>query len=155
MVLRDADTGNEIIGFRRRGKAYLFLRDKDTKRFIRRLALFEVRLFSLIDYSIEEARKGNPIYADFELKTLCTPDDYFNLDTIKSKTFETINKCINELFGAYLVQLSEIKGFEYGSKIDLSLYRMHYKYKFVAIWKHHQRDRARTFSKYLNEVEQM
>ena len=43
-VEKDADTGDEIIYFVRRGRPYLYLRDAKTKTFIKRLRYVEKRL---------------------------------------------------------------------------------------------------------------
>lgn len=89
LILTDADTGDELLWFIRAKKQYLYLRDAKTKRFIKRLDAMEVRMYMVVDYSLEEAVKGNPLYLDAVAITKATPEDIGEMvdfdETIVSK----------------------------------------------------------------------
>jgi len=145
IILRDADTGNEIITFKRRGKWYSFLRDATTKRFIKKLNYVEVRVFHVIDYGKDKAKKDNPLYADFMSCTLVAPNEVRKLDKIEDKLSELNERKCNELFGmAVTEKLLEISGIEYGSELTTHTTYRDGKAEWEAIWKHHKGDRPRT-----------
>lgn len=147
LALVDADTGHELLHFVRRKKHYLYLRDKDTKRFIKKLDFMEVRYFQVVDYSEEQARKGNPLYVDAVGKSLLSPDvitelerceieDYEELETLIGKSLE---RRLVAMFGTFVVdQLVEDAGIEYGSKPSVTQRVTYGKFYYVVVWKHHK-----------------
>jgi hypothetical protein len=161
LILDDADTGNEILYFvrlfyRRRDairlkapRPYLYLRDRDTKRFIKRLDYMEIRLFMVVDYSIEEASKGNPVYIDAVGKTLVSAKDLHDkegrIEEIEGELEEGVRWHVIENFGdAVEHQLLVLAGVEYGSVPSVEQKYEAGKFYGVLVWKHHERDEPRS-----------
>jgi hypothetical protein len=111
----DADTGNEIIYFERKGKPYFYLRDKDTKKFIKRLEKIELRFYSEVEYDREHARKKNPIYADFVALRPVKPEEFPEIGDVEEDLIDALDFWVGSKFGG-VVELLEYRGFEYGSK---------------------------------------
>jgi len=133
----DADTGNEIIYFVRRTKPYLYLRDAKTKRFIKRLLYVEKRLYMVVDYSREEARKGNPLYVDAGIFTQLNPEEFTERDKIDTALEEPLKKEIKRLFGGVVVEeLLEPAGEEFGSKPEYATKHEQGKATYLVVWKH-------------------
>ena len=141
----DADTGNELLGFRRRGVPYIFLRDSKTKRFIHILRKIELRYFGVVDYSEELASKGNPIYADFSIRQSINPEQFQHLRKYEDKAETYLAEGVQKLFGVVVVNLIDMTGLEYGSKSTFNDTR----YKFDAVWKHHMDSKPRSKELYL------
>ncbi|MBS7270388.1 MAG: hypothetical protein KIH10_16325 [Candidatus Freyarchaeota archaeon] len=135
--ITDADTGNEVIHFVRRGKHYFYLRDATTKRFIKRLKTIEVRYYMVVDYSKEQARKGNPLYIDAGAYTQIKPEEYPELDQIENKLKKPIENTITKMFGkAVTDKLLEDAGVEYGSKPNYPTQHEQGKATVLTVWKH-------------------
>jgi hypothetical protein len=136
-IEKDADTGNEILYFVRRGKPYLYLRDAKTKIFIKRLKYVEKRLYMVVDYSYEEAKKGNPLYIDAGIFTQLKAEEFPERDKIDSKLDHALAQQIREMFGeAVAKQLLELAGEEYGSKPYYTTKHEDGKATYLAVWKH-------------------
>jgi hypothetical protein len=134
---KDADTGNEILYFVRRGKPYLYLRDAKTKWFIKRLRYVEKRLYMIVDYRKEEAKKGNPLYVDAGIFTQLNPEEFPERDKIDSKLDHVLTQQIREMFGeAVTKQLLELAGEEYGSKPEYTTKHETHKATYLVVWKH-------------------
>jgi hypothetical protein len=134
---KDADTGNEIIYFVRRGKPYLYLRDAKTKIFIKRLRYVEKRLYMVVDYRKEEAKKGNPLYIDAGIFTQLNPEEFPERDKIQSDLDHALTQQIREMFGEAVVEkLLELAGEEYGSKPEYTTKHEAHKATYLAVWKH-------------------
>jgi hypothetical protein len=161
IVLDDADTGDEILYFvrlfyRRRDairlkvpRPYLYLRDRDTKRFIKRLKEMEVRMFMVVDYSYEEAKKGNPLYVDAVGKSLLSAKDLYDkegrIEEIEGDLEEGVRWHVIENFGdAVEHQLLDLAGVEYGSMPSVEQKYEDGKFYGVLVWKHHERDEPRS-----------
>jgi hypothetical protein len=129
-VFIDSDTGNEIIYFIRRKRPYLYLRDKVTKRFIRRLRQMDVRAFFLIDYI---GRKANPIYVDAMATKAIVPQDIEYLDKIEDRLMNIAIEGTAKYFGWYVIRVGIESGYEYGSKITISK-----DVAFKIVWYHHK-----------------
>lgn len=115
-TVTDADTGNEIVMFYRRGRPYIFLRDPETKRFVKQLNKIELRYYEEVNYSRDQARRKNPIYADFVALLQVKPEEIDQLGELEEELREYLELWITEKFGG-VVELTEERGFEYGSKI--------------------------------------
>jgi len=117
-VIDDADTGNEILWFMRRGRPYLYLRDRDTKAFVRRLIGVEFRLFMVVDYDVTRAKKGNPLYIDATTVMALSPET-FEVKEEKEEVLESL--CVgkvSEYFGHYVSdEILDLSGLEYGSEV--------------------------------------
>jgi hypothetical protein len=111
----DSDTGNEIIYFKRKEKPYFYLRDKNTKRFIKRLGKIELRFYSEVEYNREHARSKNPIYADFVALRPVKPEEFDKINDIEEDLINALDFWVGSKFGG-VVGLLESRGFEYGSK---------------------------------------
>jgi hypothetical protein len=136
-VEKDADTGDEIIYFVRRGRPYLFLRDAKTKVFIKILRYVEKRLYMVVDYSKEEAAKGNPLYVDAGIFTQLNPEEFPERDRIDSDLDKALTQQIKEMFGEAVVrQLLELAGEEYGSKPEYATKHEEAKATYLVVWKH-------------------
>jgi len=153
LVFDDDDTGNEILHFVRRKKHYLYLRDRFTKRFIKRLVFMELRVFEVVDYSEEMAKKGNPLYIDAVGKTLLTPEAMVYFDVCEIEHSEEIEKPLDDgllrqmtrMFGSAVVnELFELAGYEHGSKPSVSQRYTYGKFYWVAVWKHHKEDEPKS-----------
>ena len=114
--ITDDDTGYGIVYFVRRGRPYLFLRDK-RKRFVRKLDFIEVRAYIEVRYSREEAKKANPIYVDTVAMILAKPDDImrYGMEHIRRRAMEEAWSFHRELFGSRIVTISYERGWEHGS----------------------------------------
>lgn len=145
VALDDSDTGHEIIFFYRRGRPYTFLRDKKTKRFIRILRRVELRVFMEVEYSEEEAKKGNPLYVDAVGKTLLMPHHIPKLEEIENKVEDMVVWIVRRLFGLYVAHgLLDLRGIEYGSIKTVEEEWEEGKVHYVVIWKHHPEDKGKT-----------
>jgi hypothetical protein len=134
---KDADTGNEILYFVRRGKPYLYLRDAKTKIFIKRLRYVEKRLYMVVDYRKEEAKKGNPLYVDAGIFTQLNPEEFPDRMRIDSSLDHALTQQIREMFGeAVTKQLLELAGEEYGSKPEYTTKHEEKKATYLVVWKH-------------------
>ena len=143
----DADTGEEIIFFWRRGKPYFFLRDIKTKRFIRKLNAIEVRVFLVVSYSKKMARKGNPIYCDLVVKTVIYPRYIEKIDDIERWLEDRGYSIIAEYFNWGVSGLAEISGVEYGSQIyQVDLRENYYprQYAYTIVWKHKEDEEGKS-----------
>lgn len=157
LVLVDADTGHELLHFVRRRKHFIYLRDKETKRFIKKLDFMELRYFQVVDYSEEQARKGNPLYIDAVGKSLLSPEtlfetvtelemceieDYERFETLIGKSLE---RRLVAMFGTFVVdQLLEDAGIEYSSEPSVTQRVTFGKFYYVVVWKHHKEDQPRS-----------
>lgn len=138
----DADTGNEIIFFYRRGRPYIYLRDRRTKRFIKRLKAIEVRVYTVIDYGKEKAKKANPIYVDNVVITTIKPEDMERLEEIEEELIDKSIEVIMRYFATPIVHYATISGIEYGSRVTKrGEYPKSYYYEIV--WKHHKKERGK------------
>lgn len=139
----DADTGEEIIFFIRRKRPFLFLRDRETKRWIAKLEAMEIRMYLVVEYPIEVAEKKNPVYCDAETKTSITPEDIDKADRIETWLMDRCIGAIRVYFNRGVAGLATVSGVEYGSKIDKSSLYPH-NYGFTLVWKHHKGDEPRS-----------
>jgi hypothetical protein len=134
---RDADTGNEILYFVRRGRPYLYLRNAKTKWFIKKLNYVEKRLYMVVDYSYEGAKKGNPLYIDAGIFTQINPEEFPERDKIDSKLDHALTQQIREMFGEAVVKkLLLLAGEEYGSKPEYTTKHEEEKATYLVVWKH-------------------
>ncbi|MEM2368415.1 MAG: hypothetical protein QXQ50_09320 [Candidatus Bathyarchaeia archaeon] len=137
-VEKDADTGEQIIYFVRKGREYLYLRDSVTKRFIRRLKTVEKRHYAVVDYSKEQAKKGNPLYIDSGAYTQLSPSEFPKRHEINAKLETAIENTITRMFGeAVTKQLLEPAGYEIGSKPYYNTKAQENKATVLVVWKHH------------------
>jgi hypothetical protein len=144
-IEKDADTGDEIIYFVRRGRPYLYLRDARTKWFIKRLHYVEKRLYMVVDYSFEEAKKGNPLYIDAGIYTQLNPEEFPERREIDSKMDKALKDKIKELFGEAVVKkLLEPAGEEYGSKPYYTTRHEEGKATYLVVWKHKPEEAPRS-----------
>jgi len=131
----DADTGNEIVAFIRKGKCYIYLRHPQTKRFIRKLDKVELRVFKVLDYDV----KAHPVYADFSARWILSCQELLTREKAEKDIEDAIDLAIQSKFGKYLKDLSEYAGIEYGSRlIGAEGYTT-----FDAVWKHRKTARPR------------
>jgi hypothetical protein len=176
----DADTGDEILYFVRRYYRRidtiplvepihtLMLRDAKTKRFIRRLIGVELRLFMVVEYTEEEAKKGNPLYVDAvgirAIEPKSFPDREDELRTIES----ALSGKVAENFGSYVEsELLDTAGQEIGSEIRRDLVGVETVFRgtgarrhlvnvdapntrlwyWSLVWKHHKTDAPRSMER--------
>ena len=145
-VERDDDTGEEMIFFYRRGRPYLYLRmAKPPRWFIRRLREFEVRAFMVVDYSIEEAKKQNPLYVDAGAYTVVVAEKFMEREKIAEELRKPIEKVIEEKFGkAVKDQLLEDAGDEYGSEPHYTTRYEEHKCTVLVVWKHKPEEKPKS-----------
>jgi len=133
----DADTGQEIVHFIRLKKHYLYLRDIETKRFIKRLKTVELRVFMVVDYSVERARKGNPLYIDAVGSSQLKPREFLRRDVWEWVIGRALAHKVAEEFGFYVAHdLLDLAGIEYGSIIKVEERIQDRKARYVKVWKH-------------------
>jgi hypothetical protein len=112
----DASTGDEIILITRRGRPFLVLRDRDTKRFIRFLRKISIEVTKAIDYDSPRGR-GNNLYLDVKATTDITPDKFEDRREIALELSNAIDEVVLQYFGstiAFMISKS-IVGVEYSS----------------------------------------
>jgi hypothetical protein len=168
VVLDDADTGEEIVTFYRRGRVYTYLRDAVTKRFIRRLYGIELRIYMEVEYDVTRARKGNPLYVDAVFIGALKPEMIFEL---REHEDDLIYRCENEVgkdFGWSVVDLLlSLRGIEYGSNIRPELREKEFirvrgrlrevetaktdMFYYEVVWKHRPEDRVRKKERWLTK----
>jgi hypothetical protein len=119
----DASTGDEIILITRRGRDFLVLRDKVTKRFIRFLRRVSIAVIKALDYDSSRG-KGNNIYIDAKAITDITPDKFRNRIEIVRSLRDAIDGVVKEYFGATLSMMISLVtvGIEYSSELEGILY---------------------------------
>jgi hypothetical protein len=160
-IEEDADTGEEILWFMRRGRPYLFLRDPDTKAFIKMLIGVEQRLFMVVDYSEDRASKGNPLYVDATVVMALSPESFPDREENESRLESLCGMKVSELFGAYVTdELLDLSGVEIGSELRRELITTTVEKRIVrgkevlvvrevanetifywsVVWKHHPQD---------------
>jgi len=142
----DSDTGQEIIFFMRRGRPYLFLRNRVTKRFIKKLNFINVRVVMCVEYSKERAKKKNPIYVDNVVTTSIEPRHVHLISKIEDWLEDRGYDVISKYFNRGVANEYELVGYEYGSKCKefmgvVDIYPKYYYYHIV--WKHHVEDEPR------------
>jgi len=165
VVVDDEDTGGEIIYFIRRGRPYLYLRgspelymrllEKRIKRrltkkekaelkgrlrgklFIRRLHFVEKRLYMVVDYSIREAKKGNPLYVDAGIYVNFDAENFPEREDAEWKLEDALKNVVRRLFGHVVVSaLLEPAGVSYGSEPYYRAMWRERKAVSLVVWKH-------------------
>jgi len=135
LTFSDSDTGEEIVIFRRRGRIYAYLRDAETKRFIRRLRYVKVKGLLLFDYPGTE----HPLYVDASFVTAIEPEKLLELhESAYDTLFWSLGNFIESKFGGVVSKLSEVAGIEYGSDVfDTPEYPS---VREVIVWHHYKFD---------------
>jgi len=160
-VIDDADTGQEILWFMRRGRAYLYLRDATTKAFVKMLIGVELRYFMVVDYDEERAKKGNPLYVDAVGVYALSPDAFPEREGYEEGLKAKVSGKVAQYFGHYVADdILDEAGLEYGSEVREGLtHKVVIKrivrgrerlivrvavnpnlWYWVLVWKHHPRD---------------
>jgi len=132
-VLIDADTGDEIIVFLRRGRYYAFLRDRETKRFIKMLRVIRVTGIGCVDY-VSPRKPYHNLYIDVNVSTDIKPIQVYELRKIEREIEREIRWKVEEKFGFRVAKMLEIIGIQYGSKPCGYSYPM---YSWYMVWKHY------------------
>lgn len=153
----DADTGQEILYFVRTVYRWidtiplkepihvLMLRDMETKRFIRRLKTVELRVYMVVDYSVERAKKGNPLYIDAVGTSQLKPKEFKRRDVWEWAIEKALTTKVAEEFGYYVAKdLLDLAGYEYGSEIKVEEKIQDLKAHYVKVWKHKPEERGAT-----------
>jgi len=134
--LIDSATGYEIICFKRRGRWYWYLRHPRTKRFIRRIREFTIKITVTVEYSEEEAKKDNPLYVDLTIRTTLTDTfEPVQILEVQDKLIDKAHKILEEKFSEGVPRISEVSGIEYfGRRTTRADYP---EAKVELIWWHH------------------
>ncbi len=127
----DEDTWDEILCFERRGKVYCFLRDKETKRFKRKLNEFYIKVFGSVERCYPGGcRKGkgcsptNNIHIEshdydvIKVDYTTIRDMLMDMDETIQRLLEHVEECIDEYSQGMLeveVVNVEFHSEEYGS----------------------------------------
>jgi len=119
----DANTGDEIVLITRRGKDFLVLRNKVTKRFIRFLKRISIAVTKTLDYDSPRSKQNN-IYIDAKAITDITPDKFGDRIDIVRELDAAIDDVVAQFFGETLGSMieGETVGVEYSSKLEGMLY---------------------------------
>lgn len=141
----DADTGEEIIYFIRRGKPYLYLRSATTKRFIKKLETVEKRHYMVVDYDEKHAKKKNPIYIDAGAYTQIKPEFFPKRHEVDEKLEDAITNKISTMFGYSVAnRLLENAGYEIGTEPHYKSEYNEKKATILIVWKHKKRAEGKT-----------
>jgi len=172
ILVDDEDTGGEIVYFLRRGRPYLYLRgspelyirllEKRLKKrltekekeelkgrlrgrlFIRRLMYVEKRYYMVVDYSREEAKKGNPLYVDAGIFTLFNAENFPQREEAEKKLKNALKDAVERLFGKAVVKkLLEDAGVAYGSEPYYRTEYTRHRATTLIVWKHHPEDKPK------------
>ena len=114
----DSDTGEEIIYFVRRGRPVLYLRDRVTKRFIRRLRYVRLSVTMSVDYTV----KGKPyrsIYIDARISTDLRPRDFPNRHIIEKELESKLMEIVEFKFNPELAGMMDIVFLSLSKEISL------------------------------------
>jgi len=139
----DEDTGDEIIIFIRRKKPYIYLRDIKTKRFIKRIWAFDVRVTLTFDYPIRKKplyvdAKGRTTLSDVILARFTTQKEIEDfMADLEDKIAGMVLISIEEEFGYFVRSRVSLEGVSYGSK-DFSYDYPHL--KIIKLWHHYKGD---------------
>lgn len=133
----DAETGEEIIIFIRRGKEVGMYRDAITKRFIRGFNGFTIQVALLFSYPMSGAKHKNPLYVDVKLATFVGVDEVKNIEDIEKELGREAKDVIQQNFGEYVSDLAEIVGVEHKVEITEEVYP---DYHWYLVWHHYKRD---------------
>jgi len=137
----DAETGDEIIAFTRRGETVIMLRDAYTKRFIRRLYGVVAEVTNVFEYPPYYAKRSNPLYVDVKVGTYIPVEHIQQYKEIVNKFKEGSFGIINEFFGPDIARQSRIAGVEY-THIEpyIEPEAIYPEYVYYAIWHHYKND---------------
>jgi hypothetical protein len=135
----DADTGEEIISFIRRGKVVTMVRDAVTKRWIRGINGILIEVSVLMKYPPEKARRDNPLYVDIKTSAFVSGDDLPKVTDIEKELGNKGLDIINEYFGEYVRDMAYKAGSEHKAGEPENVYP---KFGYYVIW-HHYRDDER------------
>jgi hypothetical protein len=133
----DADTGQELISFIRRKQFFLYLRDSETKRFIKRLREFTLSYIASLEYESTTKSYKN-VYIDIKISTTLEDIQFQNRKELEQNLpIVALEDLINE-FGSDLVNSLEFvsEGYEYHT-IEKSLKYPNAELK--KIWAHRDR----------------
>lgn len=132
-VVVDDSTGQEIVAFLRRGRPYFYLRDRVTKRFIKRLRKIKVNAIITVDYVPEARPYYHSLYIDNKTSGNLTDQEAMQIRKIEDELAYRATMRITQKFGpAILKYLSNIR-FTYESK-TFNLYD--FQYEHFTIWAH-------------------
>jgi len=133
----DAETGEEIIIFIRRGRPVGMVRDYITKRFIRGFNGFTVQVALLFEYPPTEARRDNPLYVDIKLSTFVGVDEVEKTEDIEVALGDAARRKIESTFGEVVSRLAKIVGVEHKVEITEDVYP---EYHWYLVWHHYKND---------------
>lgn len=133
----DAETGEEIITFMRRGKVVGMVRDTETKRWIRGFKGFTVQVSLLFDYPKNKARAYNPLYIDVKIVTFVGVDEVTKVEDIEQELTKTATNVIHSYFGEFVAELAVIAGAEHKIEMTEEVYP---DFHWYVIWHHYLRD---------------
>jgi len=137
-VYTDADTGNELVFFVRRKRWVCYLRDVKTKRFIKGLRNVEIRCYLVVDYSVERAKKRNPLYIDLVVRTVIQPHEILELHEIMERLEDAGRRIVQRFFGYWVSRLLlSVSGYEFGSRITVFTLWKDRRCSYTLMWKHH------------------
>jgi hypothetical protein len=119
----DASTGDEILLITRRGRDFLVLRDKVTKRFIKFLKRISIAVTKTLDYDSPRSKQNN-IYIDAKAITDITAEKFSERVDIVRELDSAIDEVVTQFFGETLGSMieGETIGVEYSSEIEGMLY---------------------------------
>jgi len=95
----EAETGEEIIVFLRRGRPVYMVRDMVTKRFIAGIRGIQLAVSVVFEYPPDKARRDNPLYVDIKASTMVMGFDIYKMDQIIMELYGKCRDIINEYFG--------------------------------------------------------
>jgi len=118
-ILIDESSGEEIVVFTRKGKTLAFLRNKITKRFIKRVRGTRVKV--IVTFSSQGA-KDNPLYVDATGMTTILDTQITDRDDIARRLSFALFDAIQERFGEVVADLVNVVGVEYKITAELPTY---------------------------------
>jgi hypothetical protein len=133
----DAETGEEIISFIRRGVVVTMVRDAVTKRFIRGVRGIVVEVSVLMKYPPDKAKKSNPLYVDVKTSTFVSGEDLSKITDIEHQLENRALDIINEYFGEYVRNMAYKVGSEHKAGEPENAYPS---VGYYVIWHHYKGD---------------
>jgi hypothetical protein len=130
----DAETGEEIVVFERRGKRIMMVRDAETKRFIRGVKGITISVAIVFE---SKGRKHNPLYVDVKCETYRPVDEEKSVEEIEKELASAGIEIITSHFGEDVASMAKVAGIEHKSEVIDEIYP---EYHWYLVWHHYKND---------------
>lgn len=139
----DADSGEEIITFMWRHPRWtagryvkvMMLRDRETKRFIKRIKGITVSGAVVFEYP--KGKRANPLYVDIKMESFIPAEYIEHMAKFERALEQRSRDVINEYFGEDVSSRARIIGYEHKSEPVPIIYP---KARWFLVWHHYHND---------------